>query len=64
MKLLIFIMIPRGVFLQWVILSLIKFNLLYSHTSITISIIHGFWGQNLVRPTFSMYCQTTIIRGF
>ena len=33
---------------------------IYSQTFI--SIIRGFWGQNLVRPTYMKYSQTSIIR--
>ena len=33
---------------------------IYSQTSI----IRGFWGQNLVRPTYMKYSKTSIIRGF
>ena len=42
----------------------------YSQISIIrTSIIHGFWGQNLVRPAYMKYSQisiirTSIIRGF
>ena len=36
----------------------------YSKTSIIYtSIIRGFWGQNLVRPTYMKYNKTSIIRG-
>ena len=39
-------------------LQLFLWGVLYSHTSI----IRGFWGQNIVRPTYMKYSQISIIR--
>ena len=47
-----------------ILLKVYNDSIHYLYIFSQISIIRGFWGQVLVRPTYMKYSQTSIIRGF